>query len=80
MTKDEILQMARDAGFFYVEGSIDNGIEISSNVPQELMRFAELIAAAERERCAKVCDSFNEGWYAYRRGAEQCAASIRATR
>lgn len=30
------------------------------------------------EDAAKVCDEYSGNWYAYRKGAEQCAASIRA--
>jgi hypothetical protein len=42
-----------------------------------LERFAELVAAAEREECAKLCDARAdadswEGWY-----ADQCAIAIR---
>ncbi len=45
MTRDEITRMAREAGFVGFDG--DNG---------SLRRFAALVAAAEREACAKVCD------------------------
>jgi hypothetical protein len=39
-------------------------------------RFAALVAAAEREACAKVCDKQAEG--AYWEGADACAELIRA--
>jgi hypothetical protein len=51
MTRDDIIRMAREAG-------------ISKPWDQEpvkwetLERFANLVAAAEREACAKVCDVF----------------------
>lgn len=45
MTREEITRMAREAGFVGFDG--DNGA---------LRRFAALVAAAEREACAKVCD------------------------
>ena len=45
MTRDEITHMAREAGFVGMDG--DHGA---------LRRFAALVAAAEREACAKVCD------------------------
>ena len=52
MTRDDIIRMAREA--MYLNGD---------NVPSwhELERFADLVAAAEREACAKVCDKFNFG-------------------
>ena len=45
MTRDDIIRMAREAGFddFFTR---DLALE----------RFANLVAAAEREECAKVCD------------------------
>jgi hypothetical protein len=45
MTRDDITRIAREAGFVGFDG--DNG---------SLRRFAALVAAAEREACAKVCD------------------------
>jgi hypothetical protein len=42
------------------------------DLDDELMRFAQLVAAHEREACAKLCD----GW-AHADG-DACAAAIRA--
>lgn len=39
-----------------------------------LERFAALVAAAEREACAQVC----EQWGAWNSVAQECAAAIRA--
>ena len=65
MTQDEIIEMARQAG-----------MSIRSNwAEQELEAFAKLVAAKEREACAKVCDSFCQSWL---EGAEECADAIRA--
>ena len=50
-TQDEIIRMAREAGF---EGLIEKAWGI-----EQLERFAALVAAHEREACAKVCA---EGW------------------
>ena len=60
MTREEITRMAREAGFVGFDG--DNG---------SLRRFAALVAAAEREACAKVCEE--PGWNA----ANWCAKKIR---
>ena len=47
MTRDDIIRMAREAG--YVIPAYRDHIEI-------MERFAALVAAAEREACAKLCD------------------------
>lgn len=76
MTQDDILEMARSAG-------LTDGIELQHEI-DAVMRFAELVAAAEREACAKVCEGIappNE-WYDFQRASGQttrnCAAAIRA--
>ena len=63
MTQDEIIRMAREAGF---EGLLDKAWGI-----EQLERFAALVAANEREACAKVCDE--HGFY-----GEAPARDIRA--
>ena len=46
MSREEIIRMAREAGFDELDmWSVSNAIE----------RFAAIVAAAEREACAKVC-------------------------
>ena len=67
MTKDEVIALAREAGLIATSryGSID-----------EYERFAALVAAHEREACAKVCDEYNDGRYA--NTADLCAAAIRS--
>ena len=42
----------------------------------DLEHFAALVAAQEREECAKVCDGYNDGRYA--NTADLCAAAIRS--
>ena len=66
MTRDEIIRMAREAGFAH---------SWSEAAGEALERFAALVAAAEREACAKVCDE-NERANLY--GVKECAAAIRA--
>ena len=46
MTRDNIIRMAREAGLF-----------THKEVQPELERFAKLVAAHEREACAKVCEA-----------------------
>ena len=76
MTRDDIIRMAREAGFMPT---------VLNHWPNELERFADLVAAAEREACAKVCEDlvFSDGntdkWTITREKATfDCAAAIRA--
>ena len=70
MTKDEIIEMARQAG------AHDNGYEVQFVEPKYLERFAKLVAEHEREECAKICDEHDDGRHA--NYAESCARSIRS--
>ena len=72
MTQDEIIRMAREAGF---EGLIQKAWGI-----EQLERFAALVAAHEREACAKVCEELRSGYTTLQAdiAATQCAAAIRA--
>jgi hypothetical protein len=47
MDREEIIRMAREAGLAY--GSDEKPLG-------SVTRFAALVAAAEREACARVCD------------------------
>lgn len=65
MDRDTVTALAREAGFVGMDG--DHGA---------LRRFAALVAAHEREECAKVCEGINDGT-PYNLAAE-CAAAIRS--
>lgn len=54
MTREDIIDMAREAGFDVYE--VTPTIYATSECSEELARFATLVAAQEREACAKVCD------------------------
>lgn len=85
MNREDIIHMAREAGCTTNEANAWGGF---------LERFAALVAAAEREACAKVCDdksqapfpqtiaglgfSFSQQWDAARNAERSCAAAIRA--
>lgn len=56
MTQDDIIKMAREAGFNPVT-FMGAGFELFE-------RFAALVAAAEREACAKVAEDYKESCYA----------------
>jgi len=85
MTQDEIIEMAREAGFGiagdpeYVHAPGYDGI-----CTEELEAFAKLVTEHEREECAKLCDEysavgkiqeFDRGWLAC---AKNIASFIRA--
>ena len=65
MTRDDIIQMAREAGF----DPHDMSDDFTCNL-MDIERFAELVAAAEREACAVI--AFNAKTYL------EAAAAIRA--
>ena len=50
MSRDDIIRMAREAGF------ADASFCRWSAYSDDLERFAALVAAHEREACAKVCE------------------------
>lgn len=62
MHRDELIRLAREAGFRAGHVMLSVGEPLPFIAPisatsclVELERFAALVAAAEREKCAKVC-------------------------
>jgi hypothetical protein len=55
MTREDIIRMAREADIEFDLIDEDEG-QICYITSEGLERFATLVAAAEREACAKVCD------------------------
>ena len=53
MNREDIIQMAREVGL-YSGNPRTPGTE--NTIVRRLTRFAALVAAAEREACAKVCE------------------------
>ena len=84
MTRDDITRMAREAGVR------DDGSRFEFSEYKYLERFAVLVAQAEREACAKVCEEIEERcWETWDTQADQmdqgaaigaahCAANIRS--
>jgi hypothetical protein len=68
LNKDEINRIIYDNGLFH--GTMALGVVMDAD---HLERFANLVAAAEREACAKVCESAGPG-----AGPIYCAFAIRA--
>ena len=89
MTLDQIIKLATDAGF---ENADEPGFWISDGFHlTEIEMFAALVAAAEREACAKACekliDTFSSSQYktgqpwssiGERFAVSSCADAIRA--
>ncbi len=65
MDREDIIRMAREAGLAY--GSDEKPLN-------SVTRFAALVAAHEREACAKVLDDWKKHNWTF----EDCAAVIRA--
>lgn len=72
MDREDIIRMAREAGW---------DLEWGGTTIEQVQNFAALIAAAEREACAAICDAeadefggMSDGFYA----AKNCAEAIRA--
>ena len=72
MTRDDVIHMAIEAGLFAVSYPHPTN-------SKEVERFAHLVAAAEREACARVCEARYMGDNNREDlEAKRCAAAIRA--
>jgi hypothetical protein len=76
--RDDIIRMAQASGW-------EMGDDLSDGFGVRLSRFAALVAAAEREACAKECDSMVDAEYASGKvdhndigWTQACAAACRA--
>ena len=72
MTQDEAMKLAQKAGLY-----------THKDVQPEILAFANFVAAAEREACAKLCDDKHRTWRWDNEadsasGPRDCAAAIRA--
>ena len=67
MTREDIIRMARESGMAGFDGTVHAMFQLEA--------FAFLVAAAEREACAKVCEEVGV-WPAL--GPKHCAEAIRA--
>jgi hypothetical protein len=74
MTNEEAMRICTDIGVH--EGGMENWV-----MDNAWVKFAELVAAHEREECAKVCAEIadaNKNTVILQGAANCCAASIRA--
>jgi hypothetical protein len=72
MTKDEIIEMARQAGAVY---SNDHAVSL---LDDEIIIFAKLVAQHEREACAKICEREYDTGLLMAPESPSLAAAIRA--
>lgn len=70
MNREDIIRMANEAGLSHVWNSEEWIVQ-----QEELTRFAALVAAVEREECARACDGIDRR---YINQADKCAVAIRA--
>ncbi len=59
MTQDEIIEMARQAGFHLSMWQLSLGCDANGTL-DDLETFAKLAAAKEREACALICDEHSD--------------------
>ncbi len=73
MTREEIIRMAREAGF----DPHDMSDDFTCNL-EDIERFAALVAAHEREACAELCEQHGLTLSVFGWVAKECAEAIRA--
>lgn len=78
MSREQITQWAKDAGG--VAATYPHRPPLLLMSAEDLERFAALVAAHEREQCAKVCDEQHDRARTSTGAAraDACAAAIRA--
>ena len=84
MTRDDIIKLAQESGMTVTHatsGLCDN-IPVSGRI-ESLIRFANLVAAAEREACANLCAELAHKQRDYMLfedadGCDLCADAVRA--
>ena len=79
MDRDDIIRMAREASNNAKDALLENDDDIALLYVDELERFANLVAAVEREACAKVCEEYQDAVDRHRwPNGYECADAIRA--
>ena len=71
MNREQIIRMAREAEHLVIEDYYTNG-PVRAFSEAQLERFAALVASAEREACAKICEEHST-WT-----GRMCAETIKA--
>jgi hypothetical protein len=59
---DDIIRMAREAGYFLYDLTETHGVKTVETDEEDqwavLKRFADLVAAAQKEKDAQICDAY----------------------
>ena len=77
MTSEDIIRMAREAGMERCD--CEPNCHLHTGGMGSLTTFAALVAAAEREACAKVCEEYQDAVDRHRwPNGYECADAIRA--
>ena len=71
MTRDELFDMAEKAGLGFIRHASDKDVN-------KFEQLAALVASAEREACAKLCEEQMQGKSIWIEGARACSLAIRA--
>ena len=75
MNREDTTRMAREAGF-----NLEHGFLLRvTGIDEDLERFAALVAAAEREACARMAEAFHQHGYDFT-GDLELHDAIRARR
>ncbi len=77
MNIDDIIRMAREAGFDLTMFEFSLGF-VTHGTHEEFEHFAALVAAVEREACAELCEAIDKEYEGEDVLATWCAAAIRA--
>ena len=84
MNRNDIIRLAKEAGFVIDEKARQHQpnciFHTHHMIDEGLTRFAALVAAAEREACAELCEEMEDRENPYERNVAvlDCAAAIRA--
>ena len=76
MNRDDIIRMSREATKEAPREDWNSTAWVFGD--ETLERFAALVASAEREACAKVCEEQMQGKSIWIEGARACSLAIRA--
>jgi hypothetical protein len=80
MTRDEIIRMGSEADLFIYNSDDPTLIVWLIPTEEKFLKFAALVAAAEREACAVVCERISKEFVFEPRSPDPvyCADAIRA--
>jgi len=79
MNRDDVIGMVREIADKTAVDPVHGDPPLIVVSPDEMIRFAKLAQAAEREACAKLCEEMPDSWRQdFDDGCKACAKEIRA--